>query len=362
MSSKLKKFVSEHRQAFDSDEPGKDLWNKIDARIEEKNTSRISSSWLSKFKYLAFWASLLIIAVYFIAKSFPGSSANKMSVIKNDSAILTSGKEQKGNQKSGSVVSELNTAKAANNLSGTTNRSQNSLLAEQRTLAVKDSIVERGKEIFTNVSTFEPTSSNPEKNNTENSLQISVKDNVTTNTNLTNEKKEHNSTKKIKKPALYIPEDPEKINYYTATLYESSSLCAVIRAYKFPGKVGLGDGDVTIPRHYKLNLKIISCSHLESTNTIKAVWLKGKTDDKITLSLKDGFKNIVLLKSNGRKLHPEAVSHYYQGRGAISGYSGRRFSMVFKRKMELILFFKNAEVGDKILVNGVIEAIITGQP
>lgn len=149
------------------------------------------------------------------------------------------------------------------------------------------------------------------------------------------------------------------MNWYSGTLYDGTSICSLLRAYKFPGQVRMDDnGSYTSHR----TMKTISCSRLEAVNNITAVWLKGKTSKKITLSIKDGFKNILLLKSDGRKLSPEAVSHYYKGLGVISGYTGKYFDMIFKEKVELILFFKNAEEGDKIVIDGVIEAVVKNTP
>ena len=93
-----------------------------------------------------------------------------------------------------------------------------------------------------------------------------------------------------------------------------------------------------------------------------AVWLKGKTDKKIALLVKEGFKNILLVKGDGRELTPEAISHYYSGLGVISGYTGKHFNMIFKNKVELILFFKDVEEGDKIVIDGTIEAVVKNQP
>ena len=43
MSDKLKKFVTEHKQEFDTGEPSKDLWKKIDRQIDVKKHYRITS-------------------------------------------------------------------------------------------------------------------------------------------------------------------------------------------------------------------------------------------------------------------------------------------------------------------------------
>ncbi len=158
---------------------------------------------------------------------------------------------------------------------------------------------------------------------------------------------ENNFLEKNKKTELLIPAEPEKVNVYSGTIYDGSSLCEILRVYKFPGQVSMGG-----------TMKTTGCSRLENMNNMKAIWLKGKTDKKITLEVKEGFKNIKLVKSDGRELLPEAISHYYKGLGVISGYTGKYFNLVFKDKVELILFFKEAEEGDKIVIDGIIEAVL----
>ena len=368
MSDKLKKFVTDHRQEFETNEPGKDLWDKIDAGMVTKNAPGISSHWLSKLKYLAFGASILVVAVYFIAKRLKNSSENGLTPEGKEATLNRSDRNFKGlSVKSGLSSGKSNHTQKTNGAPSDKNRLLQRLPAsvnnKQHAIArihAPDLRLEKDTALNLRV---------PENNNTAHgkTTRDSSTGDFTKSSNEINsfslrEKKENKRARNNKKTELYLPEEPRELDRYTGTLYESSSLCSLLRVYTFPGKVGFGDGDLKIPRDYKLNLRITSCSRLESMTTIKAVWLKGKTDNKIILSLKDGFKNIVLLKPDGRKFCPVGVSHYYPGRGVISGYRGRRFSMVFKRKMELILFFREAEAGDRILINGTIEAIVEAQP
>jgi hypothetical protein len=169
-----------------------------------------------------------------------------------------------------------------------------------------------------------------------------------------------NSAKSSKKIKLFIPPDPEKANSYSGTLYEGSSLCDVVSAYKFPGTVR--ERNISGPRNgpgFYATMKTISCSHLD--NTLKVIWLKGKIDEKMMLTVKKGFENILLVKSDGKKIKPEAIGHYYRGRGVIVGFSGK-LTLHFKDKVELILFFRNAEDGDKIVIDGIIEAVVKNKP
>ena len=94
-------------------------------------------------------------------------------------------------------------------------------------------------------------------------------------------------------------------------------------------------------------LKTVSCSNLQRRTNMNAVWLKGVTSKKLKLSLKKGFKNIVLINRNGEKITPIAISHYFKGLMVIT-YVGKNLDLVFKDKVELLLFFKKVEVGDNV--------------
>jgi len=161
------------------------------------------------------------------------------------------------------------------------------------------------------------------------------------------------------KKIISAPEAPSEMNTYSATLFDEQSLCEVIQAYKFPGKVNMTNEE-NFQGHRIL--KTIPCSKLGNIGNVKAVWLKGKTSKKLSLSVAEGLKNIVLHKSDGRKIYPLAFSHYYKGLGVITDYTGKHFEMIFKDNVELILFFKDAEDGDKISFDGVIESVVKTAP
>ena len=77
--------------------------------------------------------------------------------------------------------------------------------------------------------------------------------------------------------------------------------------------------------------------------------------------IKKGFKNIFLVKPNGKKYNPVAISHYFRGRTVIQSI-GRSLSLGFKDKIELVLFFKNAQPGDKVIIDGTLQTTIREKP
>jgi hypothetical protein len=355
MSDKLKSFVKEHRPEFDTSAPGKDLWNKIDAQLEAKNASRISSKWLSGFKYLSFGASMLLVAIYFIADHPDSFSEN------------TAGISSKGR--------EINRpeSKALQNGSGS-NPAEPGIATEARALPAgkgsgeptgqaTTSLPIMSKDTALNARTFGPAISAPEKNGSDSSFSPLGAEEV--NSNSAGIRKKTNPARNSKKNELFIPGEPTEMNSYTATLYEGASFCSVLRVYKFPGKVLMKDGDFhkgSKKKKVKGVLKTTSCSNLADMPNVKAIWLKGKTGKAFTLSIDKKLRNIVLVKSDGRELRPEAISHYYPGLGVITGYTGRFLKLAFKDKVGLILFFKDAEAGDRIIVDGSIEAVVKGHP
>jgi hypothetical protein len=332
MSDKLKKFINDHRDEFDSSKPSDYLWENIDSRMENKTSHWIKSKWL---KYFAFGASMVILTVFLIAEFSVGTKERAIS--KMEGTSKTTGNLPEMN------ISDDKSNKEANN--GT-----------ERTVSKIASLASSGVK---ETSSVDSVSVNADTTHASVRSELSVKETEKTGTGPSFEESER-KTIKSKKEKVYIPEDLAKINTYSGTLYNSSDLCEIVRVYKFPGKVNAYPGSYNDDKDDKVSMQTMSCSRLEAMKNIKAVWVKGRTDKKTTIPVKKGFKNILLLKGDGRVLSPEAISHYYPGLGVISKTG--HFNMVFKDKVELILFFKDAEEGDKIVIDGIIEAIIKNKP
>jgi len=333
MSDNLKKFINDNREEFDNARPSEDLWEKIGSRMENNSSNWIKSKWL---KYFAFGISMIALSICLVFFMDESGKEKEFVVDKLEGTAKTTGNLPEINSASNGSEKELNTGSAKSippALSNPGSRQEtnkiDSILLKKDTIDIlnksENLIIEAGKE----------------------SEKISDNSAV---------KKENESLKKNKTGKLVIPAAPDKINTYSGTLYDGSLLCDVLRVYKFPGKVSMApDGNYTSHR----TLQTTSCSRLEGMDGIKAVWIKGKTDKEFTLTIKNGLKNIVLEKNDGRKINPEAISHYYQGLGVITGYAGKYLNMVFKDKVDIILFFKDAEEGDKIIIDGILEAVVT---
>jgi hypothetical protein len=348
MSDKLQEFVDKHRKEFDTEEPSKDLWNKIDSKIDGSNSAPINSKWFSKLKYFGLGASILVIAMYFVSQNLNNSSSNELAQTTKDSAMNNLGQWVKTNQ-SKETISETgnNVSNSTNEKNGTGNSNATMQQNGSNGLSGNDAPAVKNDSVY----------SKPSENSNTETAKIKDETDEILKANPVNEKKE-NPIVSNKSGKITIPAEPEKTNTYTGTIYDGSSLCEILRVYKFPGKVSMEQSN-----NYQGHriLKTTSCSKLENVPNIKAIWLKGKTSKKMTISIEEGFKNIVLVKSDGREITPEAISHYYPGLGVISGYVGKYFEMVFKDKVDLILFFKDAEEGDKIMIDKNLEAVV-GKP
>ncbi len=335
MSDKLKKFVTENKQEFETNGPAKDLWKKIDVQMDAKAPSKISSKWLSNLKYIGFSASVLVVVIYFITKNLNEPETKE----------ITENKTEQSSTNSQKLNAIENTPEKV--IKPETNNSKE---------VVKASIIEKEKTTTQNMDTEKDSVLTTET--FENTIPEQKNNSAT-------EKKENNVVTSSKKNVLYIPAEPEKINSYSGTLYESSLFCELLHVYKFPGKASLDKFAFTPgskKKYKKTRVRTISCSHLEKTANLKAVWIRGKTDKEMTLSIGKQFKNVMLIKKDGRKFPPEAISHYYKGLGAINEYTGKSFEIVFKDKVDLILFFKDAQEGDKVSIDGILETIVKDRP
>src|SRR5688572_19587055 len=71
MNDPLKNYVDQHRQEFETRDPGRTLWSRIDGKLDLRENSRISSNWLRKLTYLGFSASMVAVAVLLVYSNTP---------------------------------------------------------------------------------------------------------------------------------------------------------------------------------------------------------------------------------------------------------------------------------------------------
>lgn len=338
MSDKLKKFVNEHKEQFDSNTPSKSVWDKIDAGLDAKDHTQISSGWLSKFKYIALSASVLVIAIYFITTNLNHSTSSEQALNRKDSAN-NSERFHNANQNRPELSSNPNTVVKENNPP----------VKKEPQIIVPVSSHENEENMVPAIDTS--------VNDIEEAEEFSEFENEEIKVIAEAEKKETKVVGKKKKAAIFIPEDFEEANNYSGTLYEGSDICSVVGAFKCPGKVDNSKNNGKANLGTASSIKTSSCFRLERLQSITAVWFKGKADKRTSIVIKKGFKNIVLVKPNGKRYSPIAISHYFRGRTVIH-YIGKTLNLVYKDKVEILLFFKNAQEGDKIIIDGTLQTVV----
>lgn len=102
----------------------------------------------------------------------------------------------------------------------------------------------------------------------------------------------------------------------------------------------------------------IECNNCEYTYTCKEINSKGlkavilRVYKKKGFNLEKGFQNIILTKPDGKRYIPFAVSvdRYMNNVG--------KARINFKNVVDIILLFPDAEVGDKVSIDGVADAVV----
>jgi hypothetical protein len=76
MDDKLKNFINEHRDEFDTFEPRPDLWQDISKELPQKKTARVISLTYARMWQYAAAVVLLIAAVFVIRQYIPTNQTN----------------------------------------------------------------------------------------------------------------------------------------------------------------------------------------------------------------------------------------------------------------------------------------------
>ncbi len=105
----------------------------------------------------------------------------------------------------------------------------------------------------------------------------------------------------------------------------------------------------------------VSCQEAtKNMATMKAVWVTIKTSGRSKLQLESQLKNITLITANsGKSLHPIMIGAVADGSAFFGkNFKAKKFVAYYNGQMDFFLFFSEAEIGDKIIINNFIEAVI----
>ena len=102
----------------------------------------------------------------------------------------------------------------------------------------------------------------------------------------------------------------------------------------------------------------IDCQTANQKNNITAVWLTISVSENSTFQIESDLKNVKLINTNGKSQIPLML--YVSGDNKFFGanFKAKKMTVHYNKQIDIFLFFKNAAVGDKIIINNLIEALI----
>jgi len=117
---------------------------------------------------------------------------------------------------------------------------------------------------------------------------------------------------------------------------------------------------------YDCAFAYLSCKEVNKNNLATGVWLTLKVTKISSLEVKNHFENITLIKAKtGKEIHPFAIAGFDRkaekekySRYLSSDFRAKRFIAYYRKRVDLILLFTDAEAGDKIIIDKTIEAEI----
>lgn len=112
-------------------------------------------------------------------------------------------------------------------------------------------------------------------------------------------------------------------------------------------------------------IESISCEQLDKSENPVGVWLVLSKKDGSSFYLLSGLKNINLVKRNSKKIIPPTAILWDFAFSEKNGYLSSNFKtnsfkakFASKKKLDLIIIFSDVEKGDKVIIDGFIEAIV----
>ena len=102
----------------------------------------------------------------------------------------------------------------------------------------------------------------------------------------------------------------------------------------------------------------IDCLTANQIDNITGVWLTITTNGKSTFQIENQLKNITLIKPNNNTQYPLMIKVGGDNNFWGAKFKAKKITINYNKQIDIFLFFKNAAVGDKIIINNLIEALI----
>ena len=194
-----------------------------------------------------------------------------------------------------------------------------------------------------------PTDTSKIDEATNNNLKIKTDSNTVKNNTSANDtiaKNKENISREVKSKGIY------KLNRFTkCKLWKPKNFCDI------PRKANLsGSCDVDAAEY-----DYVSCQEAtKNMATMKAVWITIDVAGNTKLQLESQLKNITLIElSNGKSLHPLMIAAVKDGSNFFGeNFKAKKFVANYNGKLDIFLFFSEAEVGDTIVIKNFIETVI----
>ena len=102
----------------------------------------------------------------------------------------------------------------------------------------------------------------------------------------------------------------------------------------------------------------IDCQAANQIDDLTGVWLTIDVNEKSKLKIEDQLKNFILVKTNNKKQYPLMIKISGENNFWGAKFKAKKITVNYNKQIDIFLFFKNAAVGDKIIINNLIEALI----
>lgn len=158
----------------------------------------------------------------------------------------------------------------------------------------------------------------------------------------------------------------------TSGLFAQSKSVESCTIWKPESFCNIPDSLITLPRVVLMesaNISAAKCGDLDKDSTNTGVWLTLNSKGKTQFNISGNLINITLIrKSNGEVVYPLALiwdmpsseknenTFYYMSAGMSASKFLVKFS--YQKKIDLVLIFPGAKSGDKVIIEGLVEAVI----
>ena len=103
----------------------------------------------------------------------------------------------------------------------------------------------------------------------------------------------------------------------------------------------------------------VKCQDLNNDKKLRAVWVTLNVKGKASIVLNSKFKSVTLINEGGKEIHPSFIA-LTKGDLILSNNSKMKsLKAEFEKQTDILLFFSEANIGDRIVFDHFQEGVIT---